>query len=218
MELRARSCGREMCSTRLLRSTTIGGAATASRYSYSHQHGRRRSVHTAGLSASVRLSRWGEFSAFAGASRVRAVSSRPCPSIPRFWLSFARRVSSRLVRLPLEPWFPTMSSGGRLWPAVLPVFPAWCGIPRRRRIHYPRKRSVPDWGATASAGYGYSGLRKWSLNIGATTLAPYRLETSRGATATLPVLMAYQPADCGAAEPGILIQRHEISQQLFQRL
>jgi hypothetical protein len=152
---------------RISRRTTIGGGYGFSHYSYSGSVG-GAFVHSGSVSVSVRLSRRTEFSAFGGASHVASTFEQTVPIDPSILsiLCPAGLVSS----CPLTG--ATVINNNSFWG---PNF----GIRYSRSF----EKGVFSLGAgesitpgnglfltsrsqTASAGYGYSGLRKWSLSVG----------------------------------------------------
>jgi hypothetical protein len=166
---------------RLSRSTTIGGDYSYTRYSYTDSTGGAE-VHTAGLSASVRLSRWVEFSAFAGASRVSSSFQQTVPIDPAILAILCP--PSLVATCPLTAG--TVVSNNVFWG---PNFGLRFSRSFRRGVAYlgggesitpGNGLFLTSRGATASAGYGYSGLRKWSLNIGASYFSALSIGNVQG--------------------------------------
>ncbi len=152
---------------RLSRRTTIGGGYGFSHYAYSHSIG-GAFIHSANVSVSVRMSRWTEFSAFGGASHVDSSFQQTVPLRPE--------ILSLLCPPTLVAVCPftgaTVTNNNNFWGPNFGV--RFSRSFQRGVVSLSAGESInPGNGLfltsraqTASASYGYSGLRKWSLSTG----------------------------------------------------
>jgi hypothetical protein len=153
---------------RVSRRVTLGADYSFSHYSYTHSFG-GTFVHTAGVTVSVRLSRWTEFSILGGFSRAESSFEQTVPIDPAILEILCP--PSLVLACPLTGG--TVISHQILWG---PDFTARLSRSFHRGVAYVSagESITPGNGlfltsrmATALAGYGYSGLRKWSLNLSA---------------------------------------------------
>ena len=153
---------------RLSRRTTVGANYGFSHYGYSGSAGGAY-IHSLGLDASVRWSRWTELSFFGGASRVSSSFQQIVPIDPAILAILCP--SSLVSTCPLTGslvvnnntfWGPNF--GGRL-SRSFQRGAAYISI--GESITPGNGLFLTSRAASAGAGYGYSGLRKWSLSIGA---------------------------------------------------
>jgi hypothetical protein len=154
---------------RLSPQATLGANYNFSHFSYTNSFG-GADIHAAAFAASYRLSRWTEFSFFGGASRLQSSFEQTVPVDPAI-LAILCPSSSR-ARCPVTAG--TVISNSTLWG---PDFSARFSRSFQRGVAYVNagESITPGNGLfltsraiTASVGYGYSGLRGWSLNAAAT--------------------------------------------------
>jgi len=152
---------------RLSRRTTIGGSYGFSHYGYTASIG-GANVNTATLGLSTRFSRWTEFSFFGGASRVSSSFQQTVPISPALLAILCP--PSLVAVCPLTAAIVTNHNTS--W---APNFGARLSRSFQRGVAYisAGESITPGNGLfltsraqNVSGGYGYSGLRKWSLNIG----------------------------------------------------
>jgi hypothetical protein len=152
---------------RLSRRSTVGGVYSYSHYGYTGSAG-GADIHTAGASLSLRLSRWTEFSFFGGAARVESNFEQTQAIDP----SILAILCPPSLNLPCPLSTGTFKRHTLFWG---PDFGARYSRSFRRGVAFVSvgESIIPGNGlfltsrqAIASAGYGYSGLRKWNLNIG----------------------------------------------------
>jgi hypothetical protein len=154
---------------RLSRRVTLGGTYSYSRYRYTDSAG-GADIHGFGLSLSSRFNRWTEFSMVAGASTVNSSFEQTVPINPAILA----------ILCPPTLVGPCPLTGGvvinhnSLWS---PNVSARLSRSFQRGVAYlsAGEYITPGNGLfltsraqSATAGYGYSGLRKWSMNIGVT--------------------------------------------------
>jgi hypothetical protein len=153
---------------RLSRRATIGGSYDYSHYSFTHSLG-ASDVHTADLNLSMRLSRWAEVSGFGGASRVESNFQQTAPIDPAILAILCP--PSLTVPCPLTGG--TVISHTVFW---APNFGVRLSRSFRRGVAYASagESITPGNGlfltsrsAVGMLGYGYTGLRKWSLGLSA---------------------------------------------------
>ena len=147
---------------------TIGANYTFFHFSYTHSLG-GADVHAAGFSASYRISRRAEFSFFAGPSRMQSSFEQAVPIDPAILAILCP--SSERVPCPGRDGLVITNSTS--WG---PNFGARISRSFLRGVAYVNagESITPGNGlfltsraTTASAGYGYSGLRSWSMNVSA---------------------------------------------------
>jgi hypothetical protein len=153
---------------RVSRQTTVGATYSYSHYSYTDSIG-GANINTAGLSMSTRFDRWTELSLFGGASRVSSSFQQTVPIDPAI---LAILCPANVVAVcPLTA--ATVINRNLFWG---PNFGVRLSRSFQRGVAYlsAGESITPGNGlfltsraATASVGYGYSGLRKWNLSIGA---------------------------------------------------
>jgi hypothetical protein len=151
---------------RLTRRTTIGAQYNFNHYAYTHSFG-GANIHAFGATLSGRLSRWTEFSLFGGASRMESTFLQTVPIDPNVLAILCP--PSLVSACPLTGT--TVVSNTLLW---APNFGVRLSRSFQRGVAYVSagESITPGNGlfltsrmATAMAGYGYSGLRKWSLGL-----------------------------------------------------
>jgi hypothetical protein len=166
---------------RVSRQTTIGATSSYSHYSYTGSVG-GANVLSVGLAASVRLSRRAELSVFGGASRVSSSFEQTVPINPAI---LAILCPPTLVTVcPLTAG--TVVNNNTFWGPNFGV--RLSRSFQRGAVYVSAGESItPGNGlfltsraATASVGYGYSGLRKWSMSIGASYLTALSLGNVQG--------------------------------------
>ena len=166
---------------RVSRRATVGASYGFSHYSYTNSIGGADS-HSASANLSLRLSRWTEFSFFGGASRVESSFQQTVPIDPAILAILCP--PSQNVPCPLVSG--VLVSHSIFW---APDFGARYSRSFRRGVAYlsAGESVTPGNGlfltsraATASAGYGYSGLRKWSLNVGVQYVTALSLGNVKG--------------------------------------
>ncbi|HUB78278.1 MAG TPA: hypothetical protein VMB03_05750 [Bryobacteraceae bacterium] len=152
---------------RLSRQITVGGTFTYDQFGFSGGAG-SSNIYSGTVSFSDRFTRWTELSLFAGASRVSSSFEQVVPINPAFLAILCPSGIVQNCNLPS-----TLAINNNLfWAPDL-------GIRLSRSFHRgvaylaAGESITPGNGLfltsrmqTASAGYGYSGLRKWSLNAG----------------------------------------------------
>lgn len=152
---------------RLSRRTTVGGVYGFTHYSYTGSVG-GAFIHTAALSLSLRLNRSEEFSFFGGAARVSSSFEQTVPIDPAILAILCP--PGLVTSCPLTA--ATVTFNNVLW---APDFGLRFSKSFHRGVAYVNggETITPGNGLfltsraiMASAGYGYSGLRKWNLNIG----------------------------------------------------
>ena len=154
---------------RLSRRITVGGQYGFSHYGFSGGIG-GSDVHSGGVSFSGRFSRWSELSFFGGFSRVDSSFEETVPINPAFLAILCPPTITTTCNLPSSKavnnnifWAPNF--GVRLSRSfqrgVVYVNAGESVTPGNGLFLTSRSQS-------ASAGYGYSGLRKWSLGTGVT--------------------------------------------------
>ena len=169
---------------RLSRRTTIGGSYAFSHYGYPNSIG-GANVHMASATVSVRLSRWTEFSFFGGGARVESDFQQTVPIDPQI-LGILCPAALIDALHPCTVTGSTVNSHNLLW---APNFGARYSRSFRRGVAYVSagESITPGNGlfltsraATASAGYGYTGLRKWSLGVGVGYITALSLGNVKG--------------------------------------
>jgi hypothetical protein len=166
---------------RLSRKLTFGGTYSYSHYGYTGTAGGAQ-VHSAGLEASERFSRSVELTMFGGASRVSSSFQQVVPIDPAI---LAILCPPTLVTVcPLTAG--TVVNNNVFWG---PNFGVRLSRSFQRGTAYisAGESISPGNGLfltsrafSATAGYGYSGLRKWSLGIGVTYLTALSLGNVQG--------------------------------------
>jgi hypothetical protein len=153
---------------RLSRSATVGGSYGFTEYTFTHSLGATY-VHTAALNLSLRLSRWSEFSFYGGAARAESNFQQTVPIDPAI-LAILCPPNINAV-CPLSNGI--VISHTLLW---APDFGLRVSRSFRRGVAYASagESIMPGNGlfltsrtAMAMVGYGYTGLRKWSLGLSA---------------------------------------------------
>jgi hypothetical protein len=154
---------------RVSRQTTVGGDYSYSHYSYTGSIG-GANIHTAALTVSTRFDRWTELSLFGGAARVSSSFQQTVPIDPAI---LAILCPPNVVAVcPLTA--STVINRSVFWG---PDFGIRLSRSFQRGVAYlsAGETITPGNGlfltsrtASASVGYGYSGLRKWNMSIGAT--------------------------------------------------
>jgi len=154
---------------RVSRRATVGGTYGFSHYAYSGSLG-GAFINSASLSLSMRFSRMTELSVYGGASRVSSSFEQLVPIDPAI---LAILCPANLVAVcPLTAG--TVVNNNIFW---APNFAARFSRSFHRGVAYlsAGESITPGNGLfitsraeSATAGYGYSGLRKWSLGMGAT--------------------------------------------------
>jgi hypothetical protein len=151
---------------RVSKSTTVGATYGFDHFSYSHSFGGAY-VDTAGLSLSTRMGRWTEISVSAGASRVESSFEETVPIAPAILAILCP--SNETVACPLAAG--TVRTHSIFWG---PNLAARLSRSFHRGVAYVSagESITPGNGlfltskvAQAAVGYGYSGLRKWNLNV-----------------------------------------------------
>jgi hypothetical protein len=152
---------------RLSRRVTVGGGYSFIHYGYTHSFGGAY-VHSGTVSLSMRMSRWTEFSFFGGGSRVESNFEETVPIDPNILAILCP--SSVNAPCPLSSG--TVISHSVFW---APSFGARVSRSFHRGVAYlsAGEGVTPGNGLfltsrsdMAQAGYGYSGMRKWSLSVG----------------------------------------------------
>ena len=154
---------------RLSRRVTVGGTYSYSRYGYSGSEG-GADIHSFGLSLSTRMSRWTEFSLVAGASSVNSSFEQVVPINPAILailcppnLVTSCPLTGGVVLNHNSLWSPNVSArfSRSFQHGVFYISGGEYITPGNGLFLTSRAQS-------ATTGYGYSGLRRWSMNIGAT--------------------------------------------------
>jgi len=172
---------------RVSRRATIGGGYTFSHYSYTHSFGGAY-VQGANVSLSLRLSRGTEFSMYGGASRVESSFEVTVPIDPIILaiLCPPNQLGPNGLPLPCPVSAANYINHNLTWS---PSFGARFSMSFRRGVAYVTVAEgiTPGNGlfltsraATAAAGYGYTGLRKWSMNIGVSYVSALSLGNVQG--------------------------------------
>jgi hypothetical protein len=165
---------------RLSSKVTIGGGYGFSHYGYSNGIG-SSFIHSATASLSARFSRWTEFSFFGGASVVSSTFLEQVPILPAV-LQLLCPPNSTCNLAPTS-----VNGNNSLW---APDFGARLSRTfQRGAVYLSAGESItPGNGLfltsraeTASAGYGYSGLKKWSLSAGISYVRALSLGNIQGA-------------------------------------
>jgi hypothetical protein len=166
---------------RLNRRTTVGATYSYVRYSYTHSEG-GADINTATASGSFRLSKSTEFSAFGGASHVNTDFEQTVPIDPAILAILCP--PSLVASCPLTA--ATVISRNTFWS---PDFGARFSRSFHRGVAYLAggESITPGNGLfltsralSAAAGYGYSGLRKWNMNVGVTYIRALSLGNIQG--------------------------------------
>jgi hypothetical protein len=166
---------------RLSRQTTVGAVYTYTHYSYTGSIG-GANINTAGLEGSFRFSRWTELSFFGGAARVSSSFQQTVPIAPAILEILCP--PTLVSACPLTAG--TVINNNVFWG---PNFGARLSRSFKRGVAYVNagETITPGNGlfltsrtATAGVGYGYSGLRKWSLNLGASYVRALSLGNIQG--------------------------------------
>jgi hypothetical protein len=166
---------------RLSPHTTIGGNYTFYRFSYSHSLGGAY-IHTAAFAAAHRVSPSTEFSFYAGASRLESSFEQTVPVAP----AILAILCPPSARVPCPVSGGTVISNTNSWG---PMFGARISRSFLRGVAYLNagKSVTPGNGLfltsnaiTASAGYGYTVLRQWSLSVSATYISATSLGNVTG--------------------------------------
>ena len=153
---------------RVSRRATIGAMYGYDRFSYTHSIG-EAAVQSGAISASFRMNRWTELSLFGGASHANSSFQQTVPIDPAILAILCP--PTLVTACPLTA--ATVVSNSSFWG---PNFGARISRSFRRGVVYANAGEgiTPGNGLfltsrtlSASAGYGYSGIRKWSLGIGA---------------------------------------------------
>jgi len=166
---------------RLSRQTTVGANYSYTHFGYTHSIG-GANINTAALDASVRLSRWTEFSLFAGASRVSSSFEQSVPIDPAILAILCP--PNEATACPLTA--ATVINNNLVW---VPDVGIRYSRSFRRGVAYANAGETVTPGnglfltsraLSAGVGYGYSGLRKWSLSIGANYVRAVSLGNVQG--------------------------------------
>jgi len=153
---------------RLTRRTTIGGSYNFVEYTYSHSQGATY-VHSAALTLSTRLNRWWEISGYGGASRVESNFVQTVPIDP----AILAILCPPGLNQPCPLSAGTVISHTVLW---APNFAIRLSRSFQHGVAYASagESITPGNGLfltsrslSATVGYGYTGLRKWSLGLSA---------------------------------------------------
>ena len=166
---------------RLSRRTTLGANYSYTHYSYTNSEG-GADIHSAALNASVRVSRWTEFSMFAGASRVASSFEQTVPIDPAILAILCP--PSEVTACPLTAG--TVINNNTFWGPNVGI--RYSRSFQRGAFYASAGESItPGNGLfltsraqTAGAGYGYSGLRKWGLSIGVNYMKALSLGNVQG--------------------------------------
>jgi hypothetical protein len=154
---------------RLSRRVTVGGQYGWAHFGYSGGIGHSY-VNSATLSLSTRFDRWTELSLFGGASRVDSSFEELVPINSAFLAILCPSGVVESCNLPSS----LVINNNSFW---APDFGIRLSRSFQRGVAYLSAGESVTAGnglfltsraETASVGYGYSGLRKWSMNIGAT--------------------------------------------------
>jgi hypothetical protein len=153
---------------RVSRRVTMGAGYNFSHYGFSGSIG-SSNIHTADLSISARLTQWTEISAYGGASRVQSSFLEVVPINPGFLNILCPPGLVQNCNLPSS----LAINNSLFWS---PNFGVRLSRSFHRGVAYVAAGEAVTPGnglfltsrsETASGGYGYSGLHKWSLNAGA---------------------------------------------------
>ena len=151
---------------RVSKSTTVGATYSFDHFGYNHSIG-GAFIHTAGLSLSTRIGRWTEISLSAGASRVESTFQQTVPIAPAILAILCP--ANETVACPLTAG--TVNTHSLYWG---PNFSARISRSFHRGVVYVGggESVTPGNGlfltsrvTQAAAGYGYSGLKKWNMNV-----------------------------------------------------
>lgn len=141
---------------RLSRRTTIGAGYTFNHYGFTRYFG-GTDVHGVALGYSVALSRWVELSAYVGAARVEQKTIQAVPIDPAIaallGITAATQVSHTIAYIP--------NLGARLsrtFRTGVAYAAAGHGVTPGNGLF------LTSYSTTATAGYLYTGLRRWSFN------------------------------------------------------
>ena len=152
---------------RLSRHVTVGGQVGFSHYGFSDNIGRSY-IYTAALSLSARLTRWTELSFFGGAGRVNSSFEELVPINPAFLAILCPSNEVSTCNLPESLvlqrntfWAPDF---GIRFSRSFERGAAW--LSAGESITPGNGLFLTSRAETAGLGYGYSGLRKWSLSVG----------------------------------------------------
>jgi hypothetical protein len=154
---------------RISKSTTIGGTYSFDHFGFTHSFGGTY-IHTAGLSLSTRIDRWTELSLSGGASRVESSFEQTVPIDPSILAILCP--ANEPVACPLAAG--TVISHSVFWG---PNFSVRLSRSFHRGVAYisAGESITPGNGlfltsksTSAAAGYGYSGLKKWNMNVSVT--------------------------------------------------
>jgi hypothetical protein len=149
------------------RRVTVGGQYGFAHFGYSHDIGHSY-LDTATLSLSARFTRWTELSLFGGAAHVRSSFEELVPINPAFLAILCPSGVVLSCNLPSS----LVINNSAFW---VPDFGIRLSRSFERGVAYlsAGETVTPGNGLfltsraeTAGLGYGYSGLRKWSMNIG----------------------------------------------------
>ena len=166
---------------RLSRRATVGGSYGFSHYGYTGSTGGAY-VNSATVSLSMRFSRWTELSLFGGASRVSSSFEQVVPINPAILAILCP--AGLVTTCPLTAG--TVINNHLLW---APDFGVRFSRSFQRGVAYlsAGESITPGNGLfltsraeTAAAGYGYSGLRKWNLNLGVNYIRALSLGNIQG--------------------------------------
>jgi hypothetical protein len=151
---------------RISRRTTLGGSYNFAHYIYTHSLGGSY-IHSVALNLSTRLNRWWEVSGFGGASRVESNFQQTVPIDPAILAILCPPSATQTCPLTQG----VVISHNILW---APNFGVRLSRSFHRGVAYASagESITPGNGlflttraATAMAGYGYTGFRKWSLGL-----------------------------------------------------
>lgn len=164
------------------RRVTVGGSYGFAHFSYTNSFG-GAFVHSTSLSVSIRASRWTELSFFGGASRVESNFQQTVPIDPAL-LAILCPPSAIPLSCPVNSQ--TFTSHTVFWGPDL-------GIRLSRAFHRgvayasAGESITPGNGlfltsraVTAMAGYGYTGLRLWSMNASVAYVSALSLGNVKG--------------------------------------
>ena len=152
---------------RLSRHVTVGGQYGFAHYGFSQGIGHSY-IYSSTLSISARFDRWTELSLFGGAARVASSFEESVPINPAFLAILCPSGIVANCNLPNS----LVINNNTFW---APDFGIRFSRAFERGVAYLNagERLNPGNGLfltsraeTAAVGYGYSGLRKWSLNVG----------------------------------------------------
>jgi hypothetical protein len=152
---------------RLSRHLTVGGQYGFAHFGFSHDIGHSY-IYSSTLSLSARFNRWTELSLFGGAARAASSFEESVPINPAFLAILCPGGIVANCNLPNS----LVINNNTFW---APDFGVRLSRSFERGVAYlsAGEQLNPGNGLfltsraeTASVGYGYSGLRKWSLNVG----------------------------------------------------